>query len=135
LVNCAAVASKRVAEIYQMQVLAEEIQTIRDNYTKFFVISKEKAEHAEKNKTSLVFGIKNSAGALYECLGAFATRGINLTKLESRPSKNRPWEYVFYVDFEGHVDDQLCSQALLDLLKNTSFLKILGSYPKNVGPD
>ena len=135
LLNCAAVASKRVAEIYQMQVLAEEIQTIRDNYTKFFVISKEKAKRADKNKTSLVFGMRNSAGALYDCLGAFATRGINLTKLESRPSKNRPWEYVFYVDFEGHVDDQLCSQALLDMLKTTSFLKILGSYPKNVGAE
>ena len=132
LVNCAAVASKRVSEIYQMQILAEDIQTIPSNYTKFFVISREKAEYAERNKTSLVFATKNASGALYQCLGAFATRGINLTKLESRPSKDKPWEYVFYVDLEGHVDDEVCAQALKDLEDKTSFLKILGSYPKNV---
>ena len=90
LVNCAAVASKRVSQIYQMQILAEDIQTIPDNYTKFFVVSKDKAMHADKNKTSLVFAARNAPGALYSCLGAFATRDINLTKLESRPSKDRP---------------------------------------------
>ena len=132
LVNCAAVASKRVSEIYQMQILAENIQTIPNNYTRFFIISKEKAEHADKNKTSLVFAIKNIPGALYDCLGALATRGINLTKLESRPSKDKPWEYVFYVDLEGHVDDDICSQALQGIREKTSFLKILGSYPQNV---
>jgi len=132
LVNCAAVASKRVSEIYQMQILAEDIQTITDNYTKFFVVSGEKAKHADENKTSLVFATKNVPGALYDCLGAFATRGINLTKLESRPSKDRPWEYVFYVDLEGHMEDDICSQALRDLREKTNFLKIIGSYPKNV---
>jgi prephenate dehydratase len=132
LVNCAAVASKRVAEIYQMQVLAEDIQTIADNYTKFFAISKTVAGYAEENKTSLVFATSNAPGALYKCLGAFATRGINLTKLESRPSRDRPWEYVFYVDLECHVEDEFCSQALRDLGESTSFLKILGSYPRSV---
>lgn len=132
LVNCAAVASKRVAEIYIMQILAEDIQTIPDNYTKFFVISRTKAEYAELNKTSLVFATNNEPGALYNCLGAFATRGLNLTKLESRPSKDKPWEYVFYVDLEGHVTDAVCKEALQDLRNYTSFLKILGSYPKNV---
>jgi len=132
LVNCAAVASKRVAEIYIMQILAEDIQTIPDNYTKFFIISREKAEYAESNKTSLVFATNNAPGALYKCLGAFATRGLNLTKLESRPSKDKPWEYVFYVDLEGHIMDDICQKSLQDLETNTSFLKILGSYPKNV---
>ena len=132
LVNCAAIASKRVAEIYGMQLLAEDIQTIRDNYTKFFAISKNRSQHAEENKTSLVFATKNAPGALYQCLGAFATRGINLTKLESRPSKDRPWEYVFYVDLEGHVEDDICSLALQDLREKTSFFRILGSYPKSV---
>ena len=80
----------------------------------------------------LVFATKNAPGALYSCLGAFATRGINLTKLESRPSRGRPWEYVFYVDLEGHVEDEICGQALRDLGESTSFLKILGSYPKSV---
>jgi len=132
LIHCAAVASKRVAEIYQMQTLAEDIQTIHDNYTKFFVISKKQAERAAENKTSLVFATKNAPGALYDCLGAFATRNINLTKLESRPSRDRPWEYVFYVDLEGHTEDDICSQALQKLKGITSFLKILGSYPRSV---
>lgn len=132
LVHCAAVASRRVAQIYNMQILAEDIQTIPDNYTKFFFISREKAEYAPQNKTSLVFATKNAPGALYDCLGAFATRGLNLTKLESRPSRDRPWEYVFYVDFDGHMKDDICKQALEDLNEKTSFLKIIGSYPKNV---
>ncbi len=132
LSSCAAVASRRVAEIYQMQILAEDIQTIPGNYTKFFVVSKDKAKYADVNKTSLVFATKNAPGALYECLGAFATRGINLTKLESRPSKDKPWEYVFYVDLEAHMEDSICSQALADLRDKTTFLKILGSYPKSV---
>jgi prephenate dehydratase/chorismate mutase/prephenate dehydratase len=130
LTNCAAVASKRVAQIYQMQILAEDIQTIKDNYTKFFAISKKKAKRTAKSKTSIIFATKNVPGALYNCLGAFATRGINLTKLESRPSKDKPWEYIFYVDFEGHLEDDVCKQALADLKKKTSFIKILGSYPK-----
>lgn len=133
LKNCAAVASKRVSQIYGMQILAEDIQTIPNNYTKFFVISKDTAKRADENKTSLVFATENSPGALYRCLGAFATRGINLTKLESRPSKDRPWAYVFYVDFEGHAEDSICSQALTDLQGAIRFLKILGSYPKTVG--
>ena len=132
LVNCAAVASRRVSDIYQMNVLAEDIQTISDNYTKFFVVSRKKADHADENKTSLVFSTNNAPGALYDCLGAFATRGINLTKLESRPSKDKPWEYVFYVDFQGHAEDEICKQALHSLQDTTSFLKILGSYPKRV---
>jgi len=132
LINCAAVAGRRVSEIYNMQILAEDIQTIPNNYTKFFVISKQKADYAGRNKTSLVFATKNAPGALYECLGAFANRSINLTKLESRPSKNRPWEYVFYVDLEGHVEDEICSHAIEELKSKTSFLKILGSYPMNV---
>ena len=132
LTNCAAVASKKVAEIYQMQILAEDIQTIPDNYTKFFIVSQDKAKYADESKTSLVFATGNAPGALYECLGAFATRGINLTKLESRPSKDKPWEYVFYVDLEGHMEDGICSQALRDLREKTTFLKILGSYPRNV---
>jgi prephenate dehydratase len=130
LAKCAAVASKRVAQIYDMQILAENIQTIPTNYTKFFAVSKQKAKHVANSKTSLIFATKNVPGALYDCLGAFAKRGINLTKLESRPSKDKPWEYIFYVDLEGHLEDDICKQALADLKKKTSFLKILGSYPK-----
>jgi prephenate dehydratase len=131
LANCAAVASKRVAEIYEMQILAEKIQTVPGNFTKFFVVAKGKAERGASNKTSLVFATNNSPGALYNCLGAFATRGINLTKLESRPSKDKPWEYVFYVDLEAHMEDEEFSRAVAALQELTSFLKILGSYPKS----
>ncbi|MFC1926363.1 prephenate dehydratase [Chloroflexota bacterium] len=132
MVNSAAVASKKASEIYQMQVLAENIQTIKGNYTKFFVISKAKAGYADRNKTSLVFATKNIPGALYQCMGCFAVRNINLTKLESRPSKDKPWAYIFYVDLEGHAEDEVCAQALADLEEKTSFLKIIGSYPRNV---
>ena len=67
---------------------------------------------------------------MYSCLGSFATRDINLTKLESRPSKDKPWEYVFYLNFEGHIEDEVSKQALADLQDKITFLKILGSYPK-----
>lgn len=132
LKNCAAIASRRVSQIYQMNILAENIETNPNNYTKFFVISKEKPRYAQRNKTSLIFAAKNVPGALYACLGAFATRGINLIKLESRPTKDRPWEYIFYVDFEGHIEDEVCKQALAELKDKTTFLKLLGSYPSFV---
>jgi prephenate dehydratase len=118
------------AKLIRDKKLAENIQTIPTNYTKFFAISRQKAKHVAKSKTSLIFATKNVPGALYDCLGAFAKRGINLTKLESRPSKGKPWEYIFYVDLEGHLEDDICKQALADMKKKTSFLKILGSYPK-----
>lgn len=130
LKGCAAVASRRAAQIYGLEILAEKIETNVNNYTRFFVISKKKAEPTLKSKTSLVFGTKNIPGALYACLGAFATRDINLTKLESRPSRDKPWEYIFYVDFEGHIDDQVCQEALAELKEKTNFIKILGSYPR-----
>lgn len=126
----AAVANRRAAEIYGLEILAEQIETNPNNYTKFFVIAGEKAKPAPDNKTSLVFGVKNAPGALYASLGAFASRGINLTKLESRPSRAEPWEYVFYVDFEGHIGDKACAESVAELEKNASFVKILGSYPR-----
>ena len=110
--------------------MAEKIETNINNYTRFFVISKQKAEPVPKSKTSLVFATKNTPGALYACLGAFATRDINLTKLESRPSKDKPWEYIFYVDFEGHIDKRACQEAMAELKQKTNFVKVLGSYPR-----
>ena len=129
--NAAAIASRRVAQIYGMEILAEGIQTNPKNFTRFFVISREKAEQANYNKTSLIFRTKNIPGALYQSLGAFATRGINLTKLESRPAKDTPWEYIFYVDFDGHLKDKACMEALAELRDSCAFLKILGSYPRS----
>ena len=129
----AAVASWRAAQIYGLEILAEKIETNVNNYTKFFVISRQQAEPTQptlKSKTSLVFAAKNIPGALYAGLGAFATRDINLIKLESRPSKDKPWEYIFYADFEGHISDRVCQEAIAELEQKASFIKILGSYPR-----
>ena len=126
----AAVASRRAAQIYELEILAEKIESNVNNYTRFFVIAEQEAEPTPKSKTSLVFGTSNTPGALYASLGAFATRNINLTKLESRPSKRKPWEYVFYVDFEGHISDEPCQEAIRELEGKTSFSRILGSYPR-----
>ncbi|MBM3166673.1 MAG: prephenate dehydratase [Chloroflexi bacterium] len=130
LAGYAAVANRRASEIYELEILAEKIETNPNNYTKFFVIAREKAKHTSNSKTSLVFGVKNQPGALYASLGAFASRGINLTKLESRPSRAKPWEYVFYVDFEGYIGDEACAEAVAELEKHASFVKMLGSYPR-----
>jgi len=131
MLGCAAVASERAGQVYGLNVLARRIQTNPYNFTRFLAISRESEPPANASKTSVVFAVKNTPGSLYQALGAFATRGINLNKIESRPSRNQPWQYVFYVDFDGHVDDPTCRAALSDLLFLTSFLKILGSYPKS----
>jgi len=130
LMNCAAIASKRAADIYGLDILAPEIETNINNYTKFVAISKQKAKPAKRNKTSLVFATAHKPGSLYGILGIFATRNINLTKLESRPSRTKPWEYVFYADFEGHLEDEICRAAIIDLQKEATFVKIFGSYPQ-----
>jgi prephenate dehydratase len=77
-----------------------------------------------------VFAIEHKPGSLYTILGTFATKGINLTKMESRPSRAKPWEYVFYADFEGHLNDQVCQEAIKELQREVTFIKILGSYPQ-----
>jgi chorismate mutase/prephenate dehydratase len=128
--NSAAIASKRAADIYGLEILAPEIETNVNNYTKFVAISKQKAKPAQKSKTSLVFAAEHKPGSLYEILGIFATRNINLTKLESRPSRTKPWEYVFYADFEGHQDGQVYKEAMRELQREAAFVKILGSYPQ-----
>jgi chorismate mutase/prephenate dehydratase len=128
--SCAAIASKRAAYIYGLEILAPEIETSVNNYTKFAAIAKQKAEPAQRNKTSLVFAAEHKPGSLYEILGIFATRNINLTKLESRPSRREPWEYVFYADFEGHLDGKVYREAIKELERKAAFVKILGSYPQ-----
>lgn len=130
----AAIASHRSAEIYRMKILAESIQTDHENYTRFFVLEKHPRRIPDADKTSIAFVAKNVPGSLHACLGEFAKRGINLTKLESRPRRARPWNYVFFVDFEGTMDDPVCRETVGSLVTTAGFVKVLGSYMRAQAP-
>lgn len=127
--HTAAIASRMAAQLYGLEILEYEIEDVGFNYTRFFVLGHDDPPRGEYNKTSLVFATRHKPAALYECLGEFASRGLNLTKIESRPRRNRPWEPVFYLDFEGHWHDENAQEALVKLLQRASFVKMLGSYP------
>jgi len=127
--NIGVIASRLAGEIYGLETVQSGIEDMRHNYTRFFIIGKGEAERSENAKTSLVFATTHSPGSLYHCLGEFAQRGINLMKIESRPRRNRPWQYVFYLDFVGHWQDEACGAALLGLLNRAAFVKLLGSFP------
>ena len=126
----AAVASAKAAELYGMKIIAREIEDNPHNFTRFFVLSKEDSPPTGNDKTSIVFSLKHKPGALYDCLGEFAKRKVNLTKLESRPTRHQPWEYNFYMDFAGHREEKEVGEALKGLEEHAVFVKILGSYPR-----
>ena len=128
--SSAAIASELAAGMYGLAVLGRAIQDSSDNITRFLGIAKEFGPKTGQDRTSIMFSVKDKVGALHAVLGFFLSCKINLTKIESRPSKKKPWEYVFFVDFNGHAAEPRVAAALARLAKKCDFLKILGSYPR-----
>jgi chorismate mutase/prephenate dehydratase len=131
----AAIASEAAANLYNLRVLEKNIQDTANNYTRFLVIGKNASKKTGSDKTSLLFAVKDAPGALFKMLAPFAERGINLTKIESRPLKTKAWEYVFFVDMDGHITDKNLKEAIAGLEHSAMFIKVLGSYPKSEEPE
>jgi len=125
----AVIASRLASELYGLETIDENIQDMGGNMTRFLVIAREYGQATGKDKTSLLFTVRHKAGALYGALNAFSASGINMSKIESRPSKGRAWEYMFFVDIEGHVGDEEVAAAIDELREHCSTLTVLGSYP------
>ena len=128
--DSAAIASDVAASLYGVNTIASHIEDRPSNYTRFLVIGRDYSERSGQDKTSILFSIKDRVGALYDMLSPFKNHAINLTKIESRPTKRKAWEYVFFLDFIGHKDEEEVRKALAELEEKCFFLKILGSYPK-----
>lgn len=126
----AAISSELAANLNGMNVLAKDIQDTLENYTRFVIIGKGESAPTGEDKTSLILSIKHRPGSLFEALQPFSSRFINMTKIESRPTRQRPWEYVFFIDFDGHENDRKVQDLMDELKRATLFIKSLGSYPR-----
>ncbi|MCK5215264.1 MAG: prephenate dehydratase [Candidatus Omnitrophica bacterium] len=127
--GAACIASHLAAKVYDMKIIKKDIEDLAHNITRFLVIANNDVPPTGKDQTSILFSIKDRVGALHDMLIPFTKNGINLTKIESRPSKKCAWDYYFFVDFEGHKEDEKVKKALIQLEELCKYLKILGSYP------
>jgi len=127
--NCAAIASSLASSLYNVPIIKEGISNNSNNFTRFLIFSRENTTESGNDKTSIIFSVKHESGALHQILKEFNDNDINLTKIESRPNKNKNWEYNFIVDFLGHNSDSKIKSVLEKIRENTIFLKVLGSYP------
>ncbi|MFQ3675391.1 MAG: prephenate dehydratase [Endomicrobiia bacterium] len=125
----AAISSEISAKIYNLNILAKKIEDSEENYTRFIVIGKHSSEYSGSDKTSIAFTVKDRIGILHDALAPFKKYKINLTKIESRPNKKRPWEYIFFVDLIGHIKDKKVACAIKELTNLCAYYKFLGSYP------
>ena len=134
LTDTAAIASLRAAEVFGLAVLQEGIQDYEDNITRFLLIGRDGKPLGTPDKTTLAFALHNGPGALFKALSVFALRDIDLTKLESRPARGRPWEYVFYAELSAGREELRCGRAIVHLAEFARWVKTLGSYPHAKGP-
>lgn len=134
-VGKAAIAGRRAADIYGLEVAAENIEDAGFNYTRFFILGHDEPPRgAGKHKSSLVLATRHKPGSLVTCLEEFPKYNINMTKLESRPRRDKPWSYLFYVDIEGHIEDDNVQKAMTGLMRKAAYVKFLGSYPAAPAP-
>jgi len=127
--HSAAIASGAASEIYGLNILAKGIEDFKNNFTRFLVIGRKSPPASGCDKTSIMFSVKDRVGVLHDILIPFSKYGINLTKIESRPTKKKAWEYIFFVDFVGHTEDKNVAAALKEIGESCLILKVLGSYP------
>jgi chorismate mutase/prephenate dehydratase len=127
--SAAAIASELAGQMYGLKVIKAHIEDNMNNYTRFLILSQKAPERTGKDKTSLMLSVKDKVGALYDLLRPFASHGLNMTKIESRPSRRKAWEYIFFVDIEGHIQEDRVSKAVEEIKGRCLFMKVLGSYP------
>ncbi|MBM4123332.1 MAG: prephenate dehydratase [Nitrospira sp.] len=127
--SVAAIASELAAQLYGLKIIKSRIEDNLNNFTRFLILSKKAPERTGKDKTSVMLSVKDKVGALYDLLRPFASHGLNMTKIESRPSRRKAWEYFFFVDIEGHLEEDRVKKALEEVKGRCLFMKILGSYP------
>jgi chorismate mutase/prephenate dehydratase len=127
--STAAIAGELAGELYRVPALRERIEDYANNVTRFLAIGRRPVGRTGRDKTSILFSIRDEVGTLHRILEPFASARLSLTKIESRPTRRRPWEYVFFVDFQGHRDDPVTQGVLAAVRERCLFLKVLGSYP------